>query len=206
MTMRDQITYSLQISLYQRDTLPQELNIGSAQGDYLAKTWQALIELKLEGVTLDAPVFAIQITTGLVQQRTTEINDMFSKKGSHLSCAQLISLLTAKLGDDALLQPEVRDDHRPEHATGYTKPMVSAVSETASLPSFERFRPTFLLQTPQPLREKTMLLHGPERICSGWWEHVPVTRDYYIARSEQGRYYWLFKTPEKRWFLHGIFS
>lgn len=206
MTVRDQITYSLNVVLHQRDTLPLEFNIGSAQGDYQAKVWLTLIELKLENITLDAPVFAIQITTGVVQQRTTEINDLFSKRSSHLSYAQLISLLTAKLGEQVLHQPEVRDDHRPEYATGYSKPLSPTIAETAPLLSSEHFRPTFLLQTPQPLREKTILLHGPERICSGWWEHASVTRDYYIARSEQGRYYWLFKTPEQHWYLHGVFS
>ncbi len=208
MTVRDQVTYSLRIVLHQRDSLPLELTVGSAQGEYQAKEWLTLIKLKLENLALNAPVFAIHITTGVVQQRSAEINDLFNKQSSHLSYAQLISLLTAKLGETTLLQPAVNDDHRPEYAVTHTQPSTSKSNpvDAQILLSLGRFRPSFLLQIPQPLHEQTTLLHGPERISSGWWEHASMTRDYYIARSEQGRFYWVYKTPKQKWFLHGVFS
>lgn len=207
MTVREQITYSLTLTLYQRDHLPQDIKIGSAQGDYQTAAWLPLIELKLEGITIEAPVYALQITTGTTQQRTSEIGDLFSKQKSHFTTAQLLSLLSAKLGEHALQQPMLKDTHKPEDTASYVKPthLPDAQTTHCVIPAYSRFRPSFILQQPQPLKEKTILLHGPERISTGWWEHRPITRDYYIARSTQGRYYWLFKTPNQDWFLHGVF-
>jgi len=208
MKVREQVTYSLHITLYQRDLLPQEIKVGSAQGDYQTSAWLPLIELKLESVTVDAPIYALQITTGATQQKTSGTSDLFSKQKSHFTTAQLLSLLSAKLGEDALNQPVLNNAHKPENAVSYCVP--NELSNTQSvdqiLPAYSRFRPGFILQHPQPLKEKTTLLIGPERIITGWWEHQPVTRDYYIARSVQGRYYWLFRTPAQDWFLHGVFS
>jgi len=80
-------------------------------------------------------------------------------------------------------------------------------------------RPAFLLATPKALNEtdgepclsgKLTILKGPERIDYGWWDQAldkPLTRDYYIARQEDGCLYWVFKyVATGRWFLHGIFS
>ena len=49
---------------------------------------------------------------------------------------------------------------------------------------------------------------GPERIESGWWDGHDVRRDYYVARTQAGVRLWVFRerTPERRWFLHGIFG
>ena len=33
-----------------------------------------------------------------------------------------------------------------------------------------------------------------------------MIRDYFIARTEQGRWLWVFRTPEQQWFIHGQFS
>ena len=207
MQVRDQLTHSLHITLYQRDIDVQSFQIGSAHGDYKAEQWLKLIELKLESINLDAPVFAIQLETGVIQNQTPGTVDLFSKQGNQLSHAQLFSLLSAKLGEQALLQPCIHNDHRPEHSADYTKPLQGEIRENSPpYHSLKHLRPSFLFQSPQPLREKTTLLCGPERIASGWWEHQHITRDYYIARTEQGRYYWLFKTPERQWFLHGVFS
>lgn len=208
MKVREQITFSLHITLYQRDHLPQEIKTGSAQGDYQTSAWLPLIELKLENITLDAPIYAVQITTGETQQSTSGTADLFSKQNNLFTSAQLLSLLSAKLGENALNQPVLNNTHKPEKAVSYGTanglPNTQCIAQT--LPVYSRFRPSFILQYPQPLKEKTTLLQGPERIITGWWEHQPVTRDYYIARSVQGRYYWLFKTPTQEWFLHGVFS
>ena len=207
MTVREQTTYSLTVTLYQRDHLPLEIKIGSAQGDYQRSAWLPLITLKLESDTVDAPIYALQIITGAVQQRTSEIGDLFSQQKSRFTTAQLLSLLSAKLGEHALHQPILKNAHKPEDTTDYVQPthLPDAQAAHHAIPAHSRFRPSFILQQPQLLKEKTTLLHGPERISTGWWEHQPITRDYYIARSIQGRYYWLFKTPNQDWFLHGVF-
>jgi protein ImuB len=53
-----------------------------------------------------------------------------------------------------------------------------------------------------------VLLSGPERIQSGWWDGGAVARDYYVARAADGARWWIFRECEapRRWFLHGCFA
>jgi protein ImuB len=53
-----------------------------------------------------------------------------------------------------------------------------------------------------------VLMDGPERIESGWWEGGEVRRDYFVARARSGQMLWVFKRSGsgKEWYVHGIFS
>jgi protein ImuB len=52
-----------------------------------------------------------------------------------------------------------------------------------------------------------VLLDGPERIESGWWEGRDVRRDYFVARVQDGRTLWIFNPPDGgQWYVHGIFA
>jgi len=67
-------------------------------------------------------------------------------------------------------------------------------------------RPLWLLETPRPLGEKGfVLLAGPERIVSGWWDGGEVKRDYFIARARDASLVWIYR-DSGGWFLHGIFA
>jgi protein ImuB len=53
------------------------------------------------------------------------------------------------------------------------------------------------------------LLRGPERIESGWWDHLRIARDYFVAQDQQSVRYWIYRerdTELARWFLHGVFG
>jgi len=83
-------------------------------------------------------------------------------------------------------------------------------------------RPAWLLPEPLPLAERDalplldgrplQLLSGPERIEAGWWDGHTVTRDYFIAQSEDGALVWLWRgrlpvvQGEVNWFLQGRFA
>ncbi len=83
-------------------------------------------------------------------------------------------------------------------------------------------RPAWLLCPPQPLVERggvpcldgrpLVLLGGPERIESGWWDGDLVARDYFIAQADDGTLLWVYRfrhAPEGReagWHLHGRFG
>ena len=79
-------------------------------------------------------------------------------------------------------------------------------------------RPFWLLQEPLalPLRGQRpfygtplTLLRGPERIECGWWDGMPVMRDYFVAQSETAACYWIYRQrngEEVCWFLHGLFA
>lgn len=50
------------------------------------------------------------------------------------------------------------------------------------------------------------LLTRPERIALPWWEDGD-TRDYYLARHDNGGHYWLyFSRDTQTWFCHGLFG
>lgn len=199
---RDLLTQTLVLTLNQRDEKSIELNIQSQQGEYLAKTWSALVFLKLENITLNAPVFAIRLIVENTYIRTPDKSDLFAGKQGRLSRLQLISLLQAKLGQEAVSTPTLTNDYRPEQVIQNSKQL------TKSIQPFKLYalRPSFLLTPPQRLQEKVSIAYGPERIETGWWDTKPITRDYFIARSQLGQWYWIFRTPQGDWYLHGVFS
>ncbi|MGO4893080.1 Y-family DNA polymerase [Flavobacterium sp. W21_SRS_FM6] len=204
--LRDRLTQTLIILFYQREHEPIEWTIGSQQGEYLASRWQALIKIKLEQLRLDSAVYAINLTTGQTQIRSPDKGDLFSAKQGTLSRLQLVSLLQAKLGEKAVMSPIVNDDYRPEHAANYAPPVLLDESNHNVSHILQAMRPSFLLTPPQPLREKVSIVHGPERLNTGWWDNRTVVRDYYIARNQQGQWYWVFKEQDAVWYLHGVFS
>jgi protein ImuB len=79
-------------------------------------------------------------------------------------------------------------------------------------------RPFWLLAEPLALSVRDdrpvyygplQLLRGPERIESGWWDHLRIARDYFVAQDQQAVRYWIYRerdTEQARWFLHGLFA
>jgi protein ImuB len=62
-----------------------------------------------------------------------------------------------------------------------------------------------------------VLLAGPERIESGWWDGGEIARDYFIAQTGDQAFVWVFRerptppstagTPARGgWYLHGLFA
>jgi protein ImuB len=148
----------------------------------------------------------------------------------------LVDRFRARLGHDVCHGIAVADDVRPERAWKATPPALAAspehpahrstrrsvsrsVSRSAS-PSVARpgnrtataARPLWLLTVPLPVTARQLtLLHGPERIDSGWWDAGEtrsgvVCRDYYVARHTNGTTCWVFKESGDRWYVHGCFA
>ncbi|MGB5121658.1 MAG: DNA polymerase Y family protein, partial [Vibrio fluvialis] len=114
--------------------------------------------------------------------------------------------LQAKLGPSHVHKLQLGDDPRPEKRSRYVHPNVHPATTTTEPLRRAELRPSLLLPEPQPLCEAVSLIHGPERIATGWWDGHNMIRDYFIARTEQGRWLWVFRTPEQQWFIHGQFS
>ena len=57
-------------------------------------------------------------------------------------------------------------------------------SDTSPLNITATERPSLLLPHPEPL-EQQVVMSGPERIVTGWWDNSPVVRDYFIAKNTQ---------------------
>lgn len=200
--LRDQVTEQLTLGLHQKEAATLNVDIASAAGEYRASQWHRLLQLKLESVSLEAPVYALSLTTGNTRIKTPESPDFFEGKKSTVSQVQLMAMLQAKLGESAVQRIIVNDDFRPEHINQYVP-----AKDNLAMPDFLLAnRPIFFLSPAQPLTEKVSLVTGPERVVSGWWDDKPVMRDYFIASSATQRWYWVYRTAEQQWYLHGVFS
>ena len=148
------------------------------------------------------------------------------------SLEPVIERLRARLGKKAVHGLAVREDHRPEYATQ----AVERGKGKSVLPGPSR--PLWLFPQPRrlQLRDGRLLyqgavlqrLAGPERIESGWWDHVApedeaseeeggdegaeqqkpfadVRRDYYVAMNDAGEWLWVFN-DSRQWWLHGVFA
>lgn len=201
--IRDLLTQKIIFTLYQRDQESLTLEVGSAQGEYQANKWANLTVLKLDNLTLKAPIFALELTTAETQLRSPEKTDLFNASKGTLSYLQLISLLQAKLGEQAISQVMLDDDFRPNKVNRYVQPQLKSAPKPILV---QPLRPSFMLKMPQPLTEKVTVIHGPERISTGWWDNQPITRDYFIARNQHGQWLWIYRAASKQWFAHGLFS
>lgn len=104
----------------------------------------------------------------------------------------------------------------------------SRLAQSSAASSTSGARPCWLLPKPQAIEERRgrphyrgplLLLAGPERIESGWWDAAEtdttgqpcagdLRRDYFVALSPDQRWLWIYRdlaTPGG-WFLHGLFA
>ena len=91
-------------------------------------------------------------------------------------------------------------------------------ASASSTPAPLTERPFWLLTEPLLLNVRDdrpiyhgplQLLRGPERIESGWWDHLRIARDYFVAQDQHAARYWIYRerdTEQARWFLHGVFG
>lgn len=210
LSLRNQVAYELKITLHQRRVETQTttdsetvMRLHAGQGEYHADKWWQLCQLRLETVTLEGPVHAINLEVVRSGHHQATHRDMFSNKQSDMGELELIALLQAKLGQTQVCKMSLSDDPRPEQATHYFHHESSnAIQSQRTI----KQRPTFLLPQPAPLQHKVTLVHGPERLVTGWWDGQPITRDYFVAKQSEGEWLWVFRDAQQRWFLHGQFS
>ncbi|WP_375753398.1 DNA polymerase Y family protein [Vibrio sp. HN007] len=200
--IRDKVAYELTLHLHLRDKASQTVTFSSAQGDYLANKWQRLSQLTLESIQLEAPVIGLTLEANRVEQLQPDHSDIFDGQSGNRSALELISLLQAKLGSEAVNSIALTDDPRPEKTTLLCPPLSSESKGDKT----HRIRPSFLLPKPEPLQEKVSIMQGPERLATGWWDAGEIIRDYFVARTDTGRWLWIFRNRHKQWFIHGIFS
>ncbi|KJY83475.1 nucleotidyltransferase [Vibrio galatheae] len=201
LTLRNQVGYELELVLQQRDQEDASVRFYSASGDYLAVRWMTLCQLTMEALQLNAPVQGLTlrlIRSGELESTSADLFRGFQGAQTELD---LIGLLQAKLGKSKVRKVAHSRDPRPDKATLLCDPTLPMSMIEAS----QRLRPNIVLPTPEPLQEKVSIIQGPERFVTGWWDGDEMTRDYFIARSDQGRWLWLFRNQDQQWFVHGLF-
>lgn len=203
---RDLLALELELTLIERDGGQLTEKLGHGAGERDANTWLELCRLRLEQWQLEQPIIALQLQVQRFREPGQGMTDLFAKHSAKDTPAQLISRLQMRLGDKAVQGMVLCADHRPEYSWRSGKPGESSKLKPPILP-----RPHWLLPVPERLpaakvEQAIELIHGPERICSGWWDEQPVRRDYYSGRWPDGRVGWLYRDDSGYWFLHGWYA
>ncbi|HEY7944349.1 MAG: Y-family DNA polymerase [Burkholderiales bacterium] len=198
----------LRCDLIHEDAVPTSIVLGLAATRRIEHMVNVLRE-RLARETLPDRVEAIRLVSEEIAPLAAQEGELFSganRRGE--SGAQWIERVRARLGDDAVREPCLRGDHRPEQAWGYRG---GAPAAAARLPTDAPLRPLWLLPRPRPLgadpaSAQLTLLSGPERIESGWWDDDEIGRDYFVGSDAQGAALWLYRDRGGAWFVHGIFA
>ena len=157
---------------------------------------------RLEHVVLPEPVLALRLIARDLPAFVPAGRDLFDERPAHaLPIESLHERLRARLGDGAVYRLGSTSDPRPERAQRAATP--------DDVPIEPHPRPTWLLPRPIPLRGgDPVILAGPERLETGWWDGGEVCRDYYIIETSLGQEAWAFCAPGETtgWMIHGWFA
>ena len=173
------------------------------------QSFLGLSKLKLARADLPEEAMSVSLQADFVAPFEAALADLWGKtKGNAATPAELVDLLAAKLGSEAVRDLRALDDHRPECAWRADEAHCrKAVRGSGSGPAMGHSRPLWLLDPPKPVDAGLFeLMSGPERIETGWWSSRHLVRDYYVALSKHGARCWLYLEQNENWFLHGYFA
>ncbi len=201
---------SFALSLRHPGVRPTRVAVALAHPSRDAVHFTALLREHLARLELAAPVEAIRLqAAGFEPLHATTASLFHDARDAGENWVRLLDRLAARLGETAVRRLAIQSEHRPEFASQAVAPESSSGPRSAPLPGERESgpRPLWLLETPRRLAENEfVLLAGPERIESGWWDGREVRRDYFIARTGDASLVWIFRERERGWFLHGIFA
>jgi protein ImuB len=188
------------ILIHRENRTTTEIGIASCarQAERLAE----VLHQKLSTVTLAQPVEAIGLEAADLEPLPGGSGGLFGDAGAEAEgWARLVERLRARLGHQAVSGLATHPDHRPEHAWRRVEPGEWDPHEFRQPGP----RPVWLFE-PQKLGESEfVLLAGPERIESGWWDGDEASRDYFVAQMRDASLAWIYREKEG-WFVHGLFA
>jgi protein ImuB len=159
---------------------------------------------RLQSLVLPAAVSALRLQALEFTAASVLQADFFGGDAQQLQQLQLLlDRLQARLGDGQVRSLTLAADHRPEHGWRFAPPQQPAARPDVQAAA----RPCTLLPQPRRIEAPALLLSGPERIESGWWDGGDVTRDYYVARAADGARLWVFQDlAAGGWYLQGLWT
>ena len=199
---RDTAIQELTVTLRHRGTAETGLKLVTTAPQRDAVRLFALLREKLERTPLpDAVTEVLLFADEFVEPQISQGDFFDDHQRRNANWSALLDKLRARLGADGVRRLGLRDDHRPENAW-------CIASDGTAAPVVEDYpdRPLWLLD-PTPVTELPHLLGTPERIEAGWWEGEDSSRDYYLARTEEGARWWLYRDAStNRWYLQGLWA
>lgn len=202
------------LSLRHPGMRPTRVTVPLANPSRDAVHFTTLLRERLARLELVAPVEAIRLEAASFEPlHGTTVSLFRDARDAGEDWVRLLDRLAARLGETAVRRLAMHSEHRPELASQTVAPESSSGPRSTPLPGEQGSgsgsgpRPLWLLEAPRRLAENEfVLLAGPERIESGWWDGGEVRRDYFIARTREASLVWIFRERERGWFLHGIFA
>ena len=199
---RDLAIQRVDVTLRHRDSPESSFSLHTSAPLRDASRLFALLREKLERTSWESPVSEVMVQAAEFHAPEILQGDFFDDSQRHSAgWAALLDKLRARLGDGAVRQLGLKDDHRPEQAWCVVNDS-GGLGQAATYPD----RPLWLLE-PIPIVRPTQLIGRPERIEAGWWSDADTSRDYYLAISPEGARWWLYKeVGADQWFLHGLWA
>ena len=201
---------------------PTEIEVALGEPTWHEEHIVRLLKERLARVELAAPVIALRLEAKEVREAEAPSDSLFPEPGgTPQDHARLMELLSARLGAENILRACPVADYRPEIAARWVPVNSAARPGRAEIPG-DLPRPVWLLDEPiqlimrghRPLYGTPLRMVSPgERIECGWQDGHIVTRDYFVAESENHLHYWIYRErvgsreeQAPRWFLHGLFG
>ncbi len=188
---------NIRITLYHAHTTASVLNVGTASTCRDPARLMALVHEKVEQLVLPEGVVALSMVSGRLYPLTGFDGQLFNDTAhGDVPWPQLVEKLRARLGVRAVTGLCLVPEHRPEQAWKYTEP------GTVSTMPVSGKRPLWLLAQPyrMPGREGLpywhgvlTVVHGPERIESGWWDGQDAARDYFVVVNPHQLMLWVYR-------------
>lgn len=190
----------------------ETLEVRTSDAGASATEWYRLTRLRLDRTPFKDEVELVRLRVSQLETAQPANGSLFKQAGQSGTPAQLVDLLSNRLGPQAIRSLRCRDAHLPEDSLALVAPQTPE-SKTRSASAQ---RPFWLFSEPEPLRHENdtlifwgsrlELFYGPERIEDKWWEKG-TSRDYFVARNTQGQRFWVFHERRlQRWFVHGLFA
>ncbi len=207
MRLRELALNRLDVIFYHAHKETSRLQLGTRELCRDEAHISALIRERLNREKLSAPVLELALAASEFHPAVIANQALFAPGDEQdSSWQQVLDQLQTRLGEQALRQLQLRDDHRPERAWAYG-PTPHTEVKTHNRPK----RPLWLLAQPRPLGNALKGIRPiseKERIEGGWWDGFDIRRDYYRAIDQSGRLLWLFRDlrGDGGWYLHGLFG
>ena len=217
LTNRAVATDRVLIDLLHRDQPTTSVVIGlAAPASDIAHVTKLMHE-QLRRLELPAPVVEAWIRVDRLQPQPAASRDLFDRTACSAAVAntepqaRLLEQLRSRLGEQGIQQLKLQADHRPECANEVKQASVNDDLRRPVLPPGLAPRPLWLLPAPHAIAESnraaSSIVSGPEAIESGWWDGLPVHREYFVTRSSRGALAWIFRDRgSSQTFVHGLFG
>lgn len=209
--------------LHYERAAPRLVAVGLMRATHDHRHVAELLRQRLEQVDLAPGVVGVALIARQVSRGPGQQGGLFEppRTGEDEALGNLIDRLAACLGHEALVRPQLVDDHQPERAFRYalaadTRCEPESNGDVPSVHVLAR-RPVRLLPRPVLTRVvverpggapmlfvyrgreyRVVRAEGPERLETGWWRGPDIRRDYFRVTADTGEQFWLFRVLDRR--------